>query len=116
MKNIHNHENCVRRMFQLNRLHPEHDWGQVPVGAAFNLIATFSGIADRLELDARLIAGDAKYKEALGEDLQASQYRRTAEQLRCQARRMRREAGTAVWPNAFHNVVDLSDARPVAAQ
>lgn len=116
MKNINNQGVCDRHLWQLNRLHPAYHWGQAPIGLRVNLITTFNDIAGHLDFRARMLSEDADHKERLGEDLQASQYRRTAEQLRCQARRMRREAGTAVWPNAFHNVVDLSDARPVAAQ
>lgn len=116
MKLSHSEKTCRRQAFQLNRLHPEHDWGQLPVGAAFNLINTFVGIAGRLDFDAWCLRGDARYKEALGEDLQAGQCLRAAAQLNAQAARLRREAGTAAWPNAFGPTVDMVDARPVAAQ
>lgn len=106
---------CKKKLFQVNRLSLRWGWGRdaaVTMGVNYHLPST----AARLQEEADRLASWACHHDELGEPGQAGQLRRSARQIEALAERIRSEAGTAEWLSYDNPVVDLADARPVAAR
>lgn len=104
---------CSRRLEQINKLSPDWMWGAFCVSDAVQVLNRY---ASRLLEQSDQLNAESLHNARMGEDLQAAQLRRTASQIEALAARIRREAGTAAWPNHDNPTVDLAAARPVTAQ
>lgn len=98
-----------------SELSPISGWGKNAIGNQ-SAITELKFVAQRIESLAKGLRMQSVSLELPEEGLQAAQLRRTASQIEALAARIRREAGTAAWPNWWAPTVDLTDARPVLTQ